>query len=453
MEKSDRILWNVTVVDGCGTPPQEGMAVAVAEGRIQWVSPVARAVVPKGATVLELDGMTVMPGLIDAHVHLSGVASDRISAFSIHPTVRVYRTVYQAQELLSFGITGIRDISPHGTFLKRLVALGEIAGPRIVACGAGLVRRGGHADIPELPFEIVDSAGGWGSNNYWGVFADGLDEIRTKIRLMLRDGIDQIKFWASGGGYSTVDPESDTLYSAEEISAIMDEARLASGMPVLAHAESRKAVALCVDAGVHSIEHGEGLDEELAERMAEKGISLVPTLNLTANWYRDRFGDAPVEPAPISAVYGPFRTVATLEGSPQEGTPQDCERLRKEILDTFCMAREKGVRIALGSDTVRDRTTPYGLYTILEAEAMHAAGMPALEVIEAGTRMAADVCGTGRFVGTVEAGKIADLLVLHKNPADDLSCLKNRANIKYVIQNGRVVVEDGALKAFGLNSV
>jgi imidazolonepropionase-like amidohydrolase len=449
MNESRYVLRNVTLIDGKGNEPVERAALSVNAGRIEAIGD-AKTFHPKdGYRVFDLDGMTVTPGLIDAHVHLSGVKSDRVSAFTIHPTIRAYKSVVQAQAMMAYGITAVRDISPLGLYLKRMIHRGEIVGPRIVACGQGLARSGGHADIPELPFEIVENENEWGSRHYWGVFADGEVEIRKKIRLMLREGADQIKFWASGGGYSTVDPISDVHYTLEECKVIVDEAKLIANMPVLSHAENLRSIKYSIEAGVDSIEHGDELDEECAEQMAEKGILFVPTVNLVANWYLDRFGENKVEATPVGVEYGPFRTAYEMEGADGE---IDGYKIRDEIYDVFRMAREKGVRIAMGSDTVRDLTTKYGEYSIREMMAMAEAGMSNLEAIQAATGTAAAALRLDPYIGTLEVGKIADLLVLRENPAEDLSVLLNKENLRYVIQDGVIKIEDGRMLNFGGDS-
>jgi imidazolonepropionase-like amidohydrolase len=446
MTDKQYILWDVTLIDGKGNEPVEHAAVLVKDGKIEAVGHTDSMCREDGARVLDLAGMTVMPGIVDAHVHISGVKSDRVSAFTIHPTVRAYKSVLQAQAMTAYGITAVRDISPLGLYLKRMIRTGELTGPRIIACGQGLARSGGHADIPELPFESVDNPHEWGSRHYWGVFADGEIEIRKKIRLMLREGADQIKFWASGGGYSTVDPISDVHYTLDECKAIVDEAKLIRNMPVLSHAENIRSIEYSIEAGVDSIEHGDELNEECAEKMAARGIYFVPTLNLVANWYLDRFGDNKVEATPISVEYGPFRTLGMLEGG---GETADGYKIRDQIYGMFQMAREKGVKIAMGSDTVRDLTTEYGAYSIREMRAMAEAGMTNLEAIRAATETSSEVLKLDRYIGTIEPGKLADLLVLRKNPAENLDVLLDKKNILYVIADGIIKVENGKMTGFG----
>jgi imidazolonepropionase-like amidohydrolase len=306
------------------------------------------------------------------------------------------------------------------------------------------VRSGGHADICELPFEMVAGQHSWMSNHYWGIVADGEAEIRKAVRLMLREGADQIKFWASGGGYHTVDSLHDTHYTLEECKVIAEESRLVNNIPMVSHAESLESIRNSIEVNVHSIEHGDELNEECAELMARKNIYFVPTINLVANWFITRFGDKKIEATPISVEYGPFRTVETMKEEKVDGV-----KVRDEMYAMFKMALDKGVKIALGSDTVRDMTTKYGEYTIRELIAMVEAGMTPLEGIKAATQTAAEVLKLDKYIGTIEPGKIADIVVLKANPLDSLDVLMDKSNIKYVIQDGYIKVEDGMMQNFG----
>jgi len=438
------ILRDVTVIDGKGNEPFEHKAIAVDGKKIEWIRDKDDIQTDDEYRILDLCGMVVMPGLIDAHMHLCGGAGDRISAFALNQVVRDLKAVVQSQETMSYGVTAVRDISPIGLYLKRVIARGELTGPRIIACGQGLVRSGGHADLSELPFEMVAGQHSWMSNHYWGIVADGEAEIRKTIRLMLREGADQIKFWASGGGYSTVDAIHDTHYSLEECRVIAEESRLVNNIPLVSHAESLESIRNSIEINVHSIEHGDELDEECAELMTKKNIYFVPTLNLVANWYIDRFGDKRVEPTHIAIEYGPFRSVEHMKDEPVDGL-----RVRDQMYDMFKMALEKGVKIALGSDTVRDKTTKYGEYTIRELITLVEAGMTPLEGIKAATQTAAEVLKLDKYIGTIESGKIADMIVLKANPLDSLDVLMDKSNIKYVIQDGKIKIEDGMMHNFG----
>lgn len=195
--------------------------------------------------------------------------------------VRAMRSVYEAQAVLKRGFTSVRDISWNGLYLKRIFGDNTLPGPRVIACGPGLSRTGGHADLYQYTEDYVRE------NGFWSIIADGPEEIRKAVRRVLREGADQVKIWASGGDNWPNDRSCDVHYSMEEIVMCVEEAHRQEGTFVCAHAENRESISMCVDAGVDTIEHGEDLDEELAVRMAKKGVILVPTLALVVNWHKD----------------------------------------------------------------------------------------------------------------------------------------------------------------------
>ena len=226
---------------------------------------------------------------------------------------------------------------------------------------------------------------------------------------------------------------------------IVHEAKLINHMKVLSHAEDVKSIEYSIEAGVDSIEHGDALNEELAEKMVEKGIYLVPTINLVGNWYLDRFGDKKVEITPSSMEYGPFRQIDIMKES-IDIDPYEC---RDATYNMFKMAKEKGVKIAMGSDTVRDQTTKYGEYSVREMLAMEEAGMTALEVITAATQTASEVLGLDQYIGTIEEGKVGDFIIVKGNPAENLKLLLDKDNIKYIFQDGQLKVQEGKMLNFG----
>lgn len=327
IKKVGYALENVTVIDGTGREPRRGMVIQVEGERILGIMRKEEFDPPSGIQRMDLSGTVIHPGLIDAHVHLAGARGDEFDTFLLPEPVRAMQAVTHCQELLRYGFTSVRDISWNGLFLKRLIRRGLMRGPRIVACGPGLTRRGGHSDLPELPFRWVEKG------HFWGIFADGEEEIRMAVRRLVREGADQVKFWATGGGNNEVDAMTERHYSDEEIRFIVREAKMIRGSRTLAHAEECSVIRACVEAGVDSIEHGEDLDEETADLMVSRGTFLVPTINLIANWYRDFMN--PDFPVPPAVELGPFfQRDAWNEEDPA------AERSRS--LASFTMAREKG---------------------------------------------------------------------------------------------------------------
>lgn len=435
------VLKNVNLIDGYGGDVQKNMYIAVEGKTIAAVGTMDSYTAPEGAAELDFTDHYVMPGLIDAHLHLSGgigegtyLDGDMISEPNV---MRAMRSVGDARQLLKRGITSCRDISWNGLYLKRLFREERIAGPRIIACGPGLARTGGHCDTFQFPEEFVQS------RHQWAVLADGPEECRKWVRRILRQGADQIKFWASGGGNWATDSPFDTHYSFEEMKMICDEAHRIDGTMVCAHAESLESIQQCIEAGVDTIEHGEMLDEECMDKMIEKGIILVPTVNLLTN-ASGNFELGSEEQIPVRTFAFRQRDDDGLGSSTY--TDEELEMYGNAIFANFALAREKGVKMAMGSDTVYEPMTPYGEYTMQEFKVLELIGMNTSEIIKAATLTAAEALGMEHRIGTIEEEKLADMLILTADPTESTDVLYDASNIKYVIQGGRVVVEDGSIK-------
>lgn len=426
-------LLNVSVVDGYGGWPERNKAVIIMDGFIDWVGNMSDYKRQEDVKEISLDGHYVMPGLIDAHVHLSGgrggMEYQEIEVMAENKTLRAMRSVYEAQAILKRGFTSVRDISFNGLYLKRLFGDETLPGPRVIACGPGLCRTGGHVDLFQYPLDYVKE------NGFWGILADGPEEIRKSVRWLLREGADQIKIWASGGDNWPNDRNSDVHYSMEELKMCVEEAHRQTGTFVCSHAENREAIAMSVKAGVDTIEHGEDLDEELAEEMAEKGVILVPTLGLIVNWYSDFIPTG-------EDAYKKIRPDVFLH---RDLPPSDefATQYSQNAEKSFRLAKEKGVIIALGSDTVYEPLTQYGEYSAKEFKALVQCGLTVPEAIRAGTLGSAQALNMDHKIGTIEAGKEADILVLKKDPTESVDVIYKAENIYLTIMHGRLTVEDG----------
>lgn len=430
-------LLDVTVVDGLGGEPSEHTAVVVEGGDIAAVVTMADYHVRDGSQQVDCQGMFVTPGLIDAHVHLAGgragIEDQELGVLMEPKHVRTIRSVADAQALLKRGFTSVRDISWNGLYLKRVFREGSLSGPRVIACGPGLCRTGGHGDAFQYDEDYVVR------NHFWAVLADGPDEIRKWVRRLLREGADQIKVWASGGDNWANDRNSDQHYTLEELQVAVAEAHMQKGTLVCSHAENLQSARDSVTAGADTIEHGEELDEALCEEMAARGVILVPTLVLLATWYTDFAATAG---APIEHLRPQVFLHRDVDAVP---TADFGEKYARRVADNFRMAREKGVKIALGSDTVFTPLTPYGEYSAREFKILVEFGMTTLEALTAATHTAAEALGMAHRIGSVEAGKAADLLVVTKDPTADPDVLYDAGNIRWVIGNGRLAVDEGRL--------
>jgi imidazolonepropionase-like amidohydrolase len=429
-------LVNATVLTRYGEEAISPGYVTIDGNKITAVGAMRDYAKVDGFAELDLSGQYVMPGLIDVHVHLVGgrgeLSSGVLGVMAENKTVRAMRSVYEAQKMLRRGITSLRDISIHGTYLKRIFGQGLTAGPRVIACGPGLTRTGGHADLYQFTEAYVREQG------FWAVLADGPDEVRRAVRRNLREGADQIKLWMTGGGFFEHDRYSDIHYTMEELKTCVDEAHMIEGTLVCAHAEINKSIRMCIEAGVDTIEHGEDIDEETALLMRERGTILVPTLNLVANWYRDFVagGDAPANVRPDAFLY---RT------RDDEFSDADAEVERNAVLASFQVARANGVKIAMGSDTLFEPLTDFGEYSLREFAFLVENGMSVNEAIQSATEISAQALGMGHRLGVLEAGYLADILVVKKDPTESSDVLYDAGNIHYVISDGRIAVEDGRL--------
>jgi imidazolonepropionase-like amidohydrolase len=239
---------------------------------------------------------------------------------------------------------------------------------------------------------------------------DGVEEIRKVVRKLIGQNVDHIKFFATGGGSWEKERTTDMHFTRAEMEVIMEEARMV-GLPVMCHAESVESVKIAVDLGVRSIEHADDdngfeLDDETCLKMVEKNIFITPTL---AIFYFD------------------------LEEDEDDILPSWVRSLKR--------AKKHGVKMLLGTDTWADSVTPYGKFNISEIKLLvDVLEMTPLEAITAATKHGAEVCSIGDKVGTVEKGKLADLLVVKRDPASNIDVLLEKKNIKYVIKEGVFVV-------------
>lgn len=427
------VLKNVTIIDGIHNEPQENMYVKVDYRHIVEIGSMTDYIADDFKAV-DMAGHYVMPGLIDAHIHLAGgrgTGDYCDTEIMCEPKeVRAMRSVYEAQKMLKHGFTTLRDISWNGLYLKRIFGDDVLPGPKIIACGPGLARSGGHCDSPMFPLDFVKQ------NHFWAVIADGKEECIKETRRILRAGADQIKFWATGGGNWGTDRITDTHYSFEEMKAICDEAHMIKGTMVCAHCETEETIRMAIKAGVDTIEHGEDLTPELAEVMAEQGIILVPTLYLISNWY---------DLVPVKDIDDKLDRPNPFLYRDKYKVMSRNEQLayHKQTNDSFKLAMEKGVKIALGSDSVYEPSCEYGIESLYEFEEFVKKGMPIKQAIKAATYTAAEACGMEEFIGSVEVGKLADLLILKADPTESTEVLLNIDNIKCIITDGRLTLEDG----------
>ena len=382
-------------------------ATVVVEGEV------IRDVVPGGAhvgsaEVVDCGGRTLMPGLIDAHVHVSSLDVEVGREQRDYPTsLLAYAIGAVIRQTLDQGYTTVRDAGGADWGMKEAVDRGLIPGPRMFVSGRPLSQTGGHGDSRTRAEDVV----GCGCGAHIGMvdnLADGADGVRRAVREQLRRGADAIKVMASGGVASPTDRLESTQYTHDELAAAVDEAA-AAGTYVLAHAYSAESIRRAVDAGVRSIEHGNFLDAPTAALMAERGTYLVPTFVAYEKLHEQgrAQGFAPAKLAKLNVVLG-----AGLEG---------LER-----------ARDAGVRIASGSDLLG----PLARHKTREL-AIKAQVLGAHDTLVATTRTNAELLGISDEVGTVEPGRRADLLLVDGDPLEDIAILQDVERLVAIVKAGR----------------
>jgi len=396
------VFANARVIDGTGRAPLEHAMVRVEDGRIVEVAELDGAP-PENST--DLDGRTLMPGLIDAHAHLSSDIS-RSPGFGPPPALHgelprpralgYFVLAKTARALLAAGVTTVRDVGSYddeAIVLREAVRLGLVAGPRILSCGR------------------IISATAPGGAIFGSMYreADGPDDMRKAVREQLRRGADFIKLMATGARSVLAEDPEPAQMTADELCAIVNEAHRL-GVRVAAHVEGLAGARLAVDSGVDTIEHGLSLHREpaLLDAMARQGIVLVPTLS-TFHDLAERFTDDFAPPL-----------------------VEQAKRQLQEAYLTLVAARTAGVTLAMGHDSGPPGANAIELVRMVEG------GLSALEGIAAATHGSAQALGLPD-VGTVTAGAVADLIVLDDDPLADVRVLCEPTRIRMVIQAGNHV--------------
>jgi imidazolonepropionase-like amidohydrolase len=357
--------------------------------------------------VIDLKNKTVMPGLIDMHVHLEGETSPTqyIDRFTKNEADAAFKSVGYAQTTLMIGFTTVRDLGGSGVniSLRNAIAQGLIPGPRIYTAGKSIATTGGHAD-PTNGYR-KNLMGDPGPDA--GV-ANGADECRKAVRQRYKEGADLIKITASGGVLSVAKSGENPQFTEEELKAIVETAK-DYGFKVAAHCHGAEAMKRAVRAGVSSIEHGTLMDDETMELMKTHGTYLVPTVIA---------GISVADSAKKPGYYPDIITPKALA-------------IGSKIQNTFARAYKAGVKIAFGTDA--------GVYkhgkNFKEFQYMTEAGMPAMEAIRAATISAADLLGTSDMLGVIEKGMVADIVAVEGDPLQNIEMM---GRVKFVMKDGKV---------------
>jgi imidazolonepropionase-like amidohydrolase len=411
------VLRAARVLDGTGAAPIQNGVVVVTDDRIVAVGVDGRVQIPAGARRVDLGDVTLLPGFIDMHVHLLGREIEDAGAFDAsvrdYPGFQAVLGGEHARRTLLAGFTSVRMVGAarfEDVGLRNAINAGYVIGPRIQTGGHSLGITGGHCDENNYRPGLVDGTPETG-------IADGADEVRRAVRYQVKSGADVIKTCAtagvlSGGGQSV----GASQYSLTELTVMVDEARTL-GRKVAAHAHGTEGIKIAVRAGVASIEHGSFLDAEGARLMAERGTYLVPTMMA---------GEAVLR----AADAGTMPPLVVVKARAAGAAMRDATRL----------ARAAGVKIALGTDAGVGRHGQNGHEFTLMVEW---GGLTPMEAIVAGTSSAADLLGWSDRVGTLAAGRFADIVAVPGDPTRDVTALER---VSFVMKGGVVFKGAGAVQ-------
>src|SRR6202011_1364749 len=403
-----KVLREGRLIDGTGAGPVPGITILIRDQRIEAVTTGAGSGWPSDAEIIDVSGMTILPGLIDCHDHLAMHGYDLARRWGIDEpqSTRALRTAKVLQDTLAAGYTAVRDAGGLDAGFKRAIDEGLIAGPRLVVSLCIVSPIGGIGDPgspsgvsccvpndPLLPDGVINS----------------LADVRPVVRRIVRAGADVIKCATTGGASSRPGHgPRDGAFNLDEMQTLTEEAH-ALDRRVMCHALGGRGLQIAIEAGVDSIEHGCYLDEEpeLLDMMAERGIFFVPTF----------------------AVYEYHRKSALAH------VRERAQHLQEHHAESLRRAFAAGVKIAAGTDAGGHGHPS----NAMEIECLVKAGLTPLQALRAATGWAAECLGMEREIGTIEKGKLADLIVVAGDPLDDVAVLQDPARIALVLKGGEIV--------------
>lgn len=395
-----------TLIDGVSAQPKKTMTIVVEKNKITAVQ---NGYTPPQSNdeIVDLKAKTVMPGLIDMHVHLESETSrDQIQKrMSMSQADVAFEAQKNALTTLMAGFTSVRDLggSNVNVSLRNAINKGLVSGPRIFTSGKTIATTGGHGDPtngwrPDVSFP----------ENFDDGVVNSAEEARRAVRQRYKDGADWIKITATGGVLSIAKNGKAPQFMQDEVDAIVKTAN-DYGFKVAAHAHGAEGMKRALRAGVTTIEHGTFMDDEAIVLFKEKGVYLVPTIIA---------GKSTADSAKIPGYYHPLVTPKALETGPQ-------------IQATFAKAYKAGVKIAFGTDA---GVFKHGL-NAKEFQYMTEAGMPAMEAIQSATIVAATVLDMKSELGSIEAGKFADIIATDGDPLSNVATLMN---VSFVMKDGKI---------------
>ena len=405
-------LTAARIIVGNQNHPLLDSAVIVEDDKI--IRLLRREKIPAGMRIIDLGDATLMPGMIDAHTHpLLSTGDYQTSHLAQSSAYKSLRAAAFFQKLVYAGWTGLRvagdgDVFYGNTDIRRAIDEGFIMGPRMAVANHYLSITGGGGDLNYLSPEqsvIAD-----------GLIVDGVDEIRKAVRTEIKYGSDWIKIMATGAYLTVGDSPKNVSFSPEEFQAAMDEANR-QGIPVMAHAHATAGIKQAVLGGARSIEHGTFLDHEVINLMAARDVWLIPTIYI-GDYY-------------------------AIEGGLREDDRNNyyMEHERPVWINWLKKAHKKGVKIGVGLDFGAQGYAPE--IVVRECTTLVEIGMTPMEAIQAGTRVNAEMLGWDDRLGTLEVGKLADIIAIKGNPLDNIDALKD---VSFVMLGGRIIRTPGGQK-------
>lgn len=406
------------LIDGNSGTPIERAVVLIEGQRITKAGPELEVPVPSGAEIIDASQLTVMPGMFDCHVHIAHwnaltFNNYRVAFWEVPPELQQFYALFHAQLTFEMGFTTLRDmgrVNSRGQLVAGLCAVrnainaGIAPGPRLLVCGISAIT-GGHSDLKMPRY----------ADRHYQTWGDGPWELRRLTRENLRAGVDWIKTDVSGGGGTTKERPDVRTITQEELDALVDEAH-AFYKPVAVHCFTVEGQKMCVKARVDTIEHMVFSSDESIAMVKESGIPVTPTLV-----HRSDYGIK----------------VRKEHGGP-ENVSTKMKQLQPICYETFRKMHAAGIKIAMGTDLGVDPNVGDNAY---ELELYVQLGMDPIDALKTATKNAAEAVGLGKDLGTIEAGKLADLVIVQGDPSKDITLLQKKDNIKVVMKEGRVYVD------------
>ncbi|MGC9186681.1 MAG: amidohydrolase family protein [Fervidicoccaceae archaeon] len=417
MNTKKLVLDNVRVFSTERMDLVENGRILVEGGRISSAGSRGSVEIPPDAQVIDGGGRVALPGLIDAHLHITGMRSgDNVKEPLLTPMgVFFARGVKDLEKLIMAGFTTIVDaggiVALH---LREAVNEGTIIGPRVFAAGFSLSPTFGHGDVHYMPVEYVDARTSKFMKPLKGLICDGEAECRKAARYSMREGADFIKVMATGGVLSQRDRPEYRQFTLEELKVIVDEARAAKRF-VHAHAQGKEGIMNALNAGVKVIAHAIYMDEEAALLAKEKDAVVVPTLSIVHK----------------------ILEVGNKAGIPEWGLRKS-EEVYRDHVENARKAKKLGVKLATGTDFLGG-FFPHGENAMELKIFVEKLGMTPGEAIRAATEIAAEVAGMKGQTGKIEAGMVADIILVKENPLMSIDSLLKTENIELVMKGGEIV--------------